>query len=327
MEVCLKSAHLLGSRWVGIDQSAHAIKAAVKKLLVAKAKYRFVEVEKENACKKPPAAAPAAGRLPEMRPPLFCAGRGRPLPAFALSVTVAAPVRPPQTDSMKPPPKESVLLGLLDPGEREKLLLQCATRKYARGEQIVREMENSNNMYFIERGKVRVTLFSRDGREVSFADLQQGENFGEMSVIDSKPRSANVIALTETDITIMPSAVFRRILHEHPAVALELLRQLTAMIRRLCDRIFEFSTIGVNNRIHAELLRLARKNLDLDGIARIPNVPTHAQFASRVSCHREAVSRELKALEKRGILQKKNRKLIVPKIALLQEMVDHVMGR
>ena len=121
MEVCLKAAHLLGSRWVGIDQSAHAIKSAVKKLLVAKATYRFVEVDKESACKKPPASLAAthgAGRLPEMRPTLFCAGRGRPLPAFALSGTVAAPARPPQTDSMKPQPKESVLPGLHDPGQR-----------------------------------------------------------------------------------------------------------------------------------------------------------------------------------------------------------------
>ena len=223
--------------------------------------------------------------------------------------------------------KSSALLALLDAGERKKMLAQCTTRRYAKGEQIVREMEQDNNMYFIERGKVRVTLFSREGREVSFANLEQGENFGEISVIDGKPRSANVIALTETDMIIMPPQIFQRIFHRHPAVAMELLQQLTAMIRRLCDRIFEYSTIGVNNRIHAELLRLAKKHLDLDGVVRIPNVPTHAQLASRVSCHREAVSRELKALENEGILLKKNRKLIIPEIRHLQKKVDQVLGR
>ncbi len=228
---------------------------------------------------------------------------------------------------MKSQYKGPVLFELLDSGEREKILAQCAVHKYAKGEQIVREMEQDHHMYFIERGKVRVTLFSADGREVSFANLGQGENFGEVSVIDGRPRSANVIALTEADIIIMPPDVFRQMFRRHPAVALELLQQLTAMIRRLCDRIFEYSTIGVNNRIHAELLRLAREHLDLDGIARIPNVPTHAQFASRVSCHREAVSRELKVLENEGILHKKNRKLVIPEIRRLQQMVDQVMGR
>ncbi len=221
----------------------------------------------------------------------------------------------------------AVLLRGLGDRERQKILAQCAVRRYARGAQIVREMELDHNMYFIARGRVQVTLFSSDGREVSFASLGQGENFGEMSVLDGQPRSANVIALSDTDMIVMPPAVFRRLLHKHPTVALELLQQLTAMIRRLCDRIFEYSTIGVNHRIHAELLRLARGNLDLDGVARIANVPTHAQLASRVSCHREAVSRELKALENGGVLVKKKRKFIVPKIRLLQDLVDQGAGR
>ena len=228
---------------------------------------------------------------------------------------------------MNRPPKIPVLLGPLDAGEREKLLARCVVRHYAKGEQVVREMDQDDQMYFIERGKVRVTLFSKEGREVSFANLGQGQSFGELSIIDGKPRSANVIALTDTDMIIMPSQVFQQMLHQHPAVALELLQQMAAMIRRLCDRIFEYSTIGVNNRIHAELLRLASAHLDLDGVARIPNVPTHAQFASRVSCHREAVSRELKILEKEGILQKKNRKLIIPEIRRLQDRVNRVLGR
>ena len=230
-------------------------------------------------------------------------------------------------NSMKLQHKGPALFGLLDTEEREKILAQCTAHRYAKGEQVVREMETDNNMYFIERGKVRVTLFSKEGREVSFSILQAGDNFGEMSAIDGKPRSANVIALTETEMIIMPPRVFRRMFHRHPVVAQELLQQLTAMIRRLCDRIFEYSTLGVNNRIHAELLRLAGDHIDLDGVVRIPNVPTHAQFASRVSCHREAVSRELKALENEGIVQKKNRKLIIPEIQRLQKMVDRAMGR
>ncbi len=229
---------------------------------------------------------------------------------------------------MKVKRKVSALLGKMARDERDKILAQCNQRSYAKGEQIVREMDwAEHNMYFIDHGTVRVTLFADNGREVSFATLGAGENFGEISAIDGMPRSATVIALTETDITIMSSQVFARLLGDYPKVARELLQQMSATIRRLCDRIFEYSTIGVNNRIHAELLRLARKNLDLDGIARIIEMPTHAQLASRVSCHREAVSRELKALEKRGIVVKKKRKFIISDIDLLQNMVDQVMRR
>lgn len=228
---------------------------------------------------------------------------------------------------MNQPQHRGPLLGQLCREEWESILVQCTTRRYAKGDQIVREMEQNNNMYFIDRGAVQVTLFSQDGREVSFATLEQGQNFGEISVIDGKPRSANVIALTETDMIIMPPKVFQQILHTHPAIAVKLLEQLSAMIRRLCERIFEYSTSDVKHRIYAELLRLGKHNIDLDGIVRISNPPTHAQLASRVSCHREAVSRELKSLEKEGILARKDRKLLILKIQILQAMVEQVMGR
>jgi len=228
---------------------------------------------------------------------------------------------------MKQERKGPALLSLLNRKERENVLLQCATRRYAKGEQIIRETEQANGMYFIERGRVLVTLLSEDGREVNFANLEQGENFGELSLIDGMPRSATVTALTETDMIIMSPRVFRRMLKRHPAVAFGLLKQLSGMIRRLCDRISEYSTAGVNHRIHAEMLRLACKHIDLDGVARIPNLPTQAQFASRISCHREAVSRELKSLEKEGILMKKNRQIIIPEIRRLQSKVALLMAR
>ena len=172
------------------------------------------------------------------------------------------------------------------------------------------------------RGAVRVTLFSSNGREVSFIDLAGGANFGELAALDGQPRSANVIALRETHLIIMPPQVFRRMLAAHPAVAEALLRQLTAIIRRLCERIFEYATSGVHARIHAELLRLARAHLDLDGVARIPRPPTHAHLASRVSCHREAVSRELKSLQNAGLITREKGRLVVPNLQRLQDLAN-----
>ncbi|MDA7968361.1 MAG: Crp/Fnr family transcriptional regulator [Gammaproteobacteria bacterium] len=228
---------------------------------------------------------------------------------------------------MKTPTRtEPALLAALAPEALEKIRAQCATRRYEKDEQIVGELERGKQMYFIERGRARVTLLSYGGREVSFVDLAAGENFGELSLIDGQPRSANVIALTECEIMVMPENVFQRLLDAHPRIAFALLRQLTAMVRRLCERIFEFSTIGVNQRLHAELLRLAKKHIELDGVARIPNAPTHAQLASRISCHREAVTRELNSLENAGVLAREKRKLIVPEIRRLQQMVDLVNG-
>ena len=92
-----------------------------------------------------------------------------------------------------------------------------------------------------------------------------------------------------------------------------LLRYLTGMVRNLSGRVYEFSTLGVNNRIHAELLQAgAKSGEDLDGVARIHQPPTHAQLAGRVSCNREAVSRELGRLDKQGLLVRSRGRWEVP---------------
>ena len=70
-------------------------------------------------------------------------------------------------------------------------------------------------------------------------------------------------------------------------------KALANQIRSLSERIVEFSTLGVNNRVHAEILRLAREVESRNGQYRISPAPTHADIASRVSTHREAVTKNL----------------------------------
>ena len=232
----------------------------------------------------------------------------------------------PSNAALSDTPK-SPLLSLLPDAYLASVLQKCSTKKYFRHQFIVRESERNNNLFIINTGRVRVTLFSMSGKEVSFVDMCAGENFGEISAIDGGPRSASVMALEDTEITVMPGSLLQTMLLDQPQVALQLLKQMASIVRRLCNRIFEYSTLGARNRIHSELLRLARENLDLDGKARIHSPPTHSEIASRVSCHREAVSREMKLLENQGVIEKRTKKLIVPDCKLLETLVLSVGGR
>ncbi len=218
----------------------------------------------------------------------------------------------------------SVLLKRLAKADRDQILARCRRKVYPRDSQIIREKDQDKNLYLVESGVLGVSQYASSGKEVSYAELGVGENFGELAAIDRKLRSASVIALTDCEVTVVPFSVFESRILSTQTTALEIMRQHCRIIRRLGERIYEFSTLSVNNRIHAELLRLARKNIDLDGVARILNPPTHARIGSRVSCNREAVSRELKQLEKKGILQKPDKRWVIPDCRLLQKMVDEV---
>ena len=206
--------------------------------------------------------------------------------------------------------------------DREALARLCRWHRYAANQYIIGHQDETNDVFFIAGGRVRVTIFSPSGKEVSFADLPAGKSFGEMAAIDGAPRSATIIALSDTVLASMPAKAFRRVLNDHPDVAAKVMQDLTGLIRKLSDRIVEFSVLAVRNRIHAELLRLARdQGLEAD-TAVITPVPTHSDIASRVSTHREAVTRELNVLTRDGLIERRDGTLVIVDIARLAKLVE-----
>jgi CRP/FNR family cyclic AMP-dependent transcriptional regulator len=203
---------------------------------------------------------------------------------------------------------------------------RCRFRRYLRDATIVDYQANKTDVFFIVNGQVRVTIFSKAGREVAFRDLDAGELFGELSAIDGKPRAANVVALTECVLAAMPESALWDVLHRHQSVADAMLRRLAGNVRTLTERVFEFSTLAVRNRIHAELLRLARNSDKGSRPIAIAPMLTHAELASRLSTHREAVTRELNELTRLGVIERSGNDLVVPDINALERLVTDVEG-
>jgi CRP-like cAMP-binding protein len=98
---------------------------------------------------------------------------------------------------------------------------------------------------------------------------------------------------------------------------------MVGVIRTLNERVVEFSTLGVKDRIHAELLRLAQAGRIVEGSGRISPPPTHAEIAARISTHREAVTRELKKLEREGIIEKTKGSIVIIDIEKFEKVVSN----
>lgn len=218
------------------------------------------------------------------------------------------------------------LLRELRPEELAALAKRCTWRRFAAKQEIVGYQDDTRDVIFVIEGRVRVVIYSISGKEVSFRDIETGSYFGEFSAIDGKPRSASVVALSKTLVAFMPAGVYWDVLREHPSVAAALLRQLTGLLRLYSERVFEFSTLAVNNRIHAELLRLARDHANGGNEATIAPAPTHAEIASRVSTSREAVTREFNNLARNGLIEQHGRELRVLDLEQLDRMVEEVLG-
>ena len=217
-----------------------------------------------------------------------------------------------------------VLCGLSE-AALEDLARQCAWRTYQTGQQIVSRESKDRHVHFIVSGAVRVGVYSASGREVAFRDVGAGKCFGEISAIDGLPRSANVEAITECTIASIAPQVFWALLEKHPQVMANVVRILTATIRSLSDRLFELSTLGIQNRVHAELLRLAREVGMRKGQSVILDpAPRHVDIASRISANREQVTKELSAMARHGLVAKQGRALVVPSLARLEQIVAEV---
>jgi CRP-like cAMP-binding protein len=191
----------------------------------------------------------------------------------------------------------------------------------------VHDGDRTDDVYFIVAGKVRATIYALSGKEVTFRDLGPGDVVGDLSAIDSGPRSATVVAIDESTVLSMSAASFWEVMQDYPAVSAAMLKELTKLVRTLSERVIEYSTLGVQNRLHAELLRLADAAGIADNAARIRPAPTHAEIASRIATHREAVTRELSHLASSGLLERMSGGgLVVKDVARLQRMVDEVKG-
>ncbi len=212
----------------------------------------------------------------------------------------------------------------LTEGERARIEHLCSWKTWERGEEILRIEEETRDVYFLMSGRARVIIYGSDGKPVAFRDIGPGDIFGEFAAIDEGPRSASVEALQTCMVACLAGGDFRRTLEAHPVVMKAVLMHVIAQMRVLTARIVEYSTLAVNRRIWAELLRLAKNGVADGNVVTIYPVPTHAEIASRISTHREAVAREFARLTQKGLIERQGHRIAVKDVERLARMLEDV---
>jgi CRP/FNR family cyclic AMP-dependent transcriptional regulator len=201
---------------------------------------------------------------------------------------------------------------------------KCSWRHSKAKEWIIDYQDDGIDVFFVAAGSVRILIYAKSGREVILADLNSGGFFGELAAIDGKSRSAGVLAVTDVIIAAMPGPVFMNTLRTYPDIAIRVLKLLAARVRVLDNRVLEYSTLNVKQRVYSELLRLGKPDTKDHRQAILSPPPIQSEIAARVSTHREAVVREMKSLEREGLLRRRRGALVltdVPK--LIQRLEKH----
>jgi CRP/FNR family cyclic AMP-dependent transcriptional regulator len=173
---------------------------------------------------------------------------------------------------------------------------RTVTRSYPKQAIIVNEGDDSDSLYLILAGRVKIYLSDESGKELILAIKGAGQYFGEM-VLDEQPRSASVMTLEPAQFAVLSRADFRDFLLKHPDVALTLIQNLIRVARGLNQNVRNLAMLDVYGRVARILLELA---VEQDGKMVIPDRMTQKDIAARVGASREMINRILRDLTAGG---------------------------
>jgi CRP/FNR family cyclic AMP-dependent transcriptional regulator len=215
----------------------------------------------------------------------------------------------------------------LSPEKEDAHRRHCLRKRYQEGELVLDFDDESTDVYFIVHGDLRVQIRTASGREMIFGDFGPGRFFGEMAAIDGLKRSANVTALTNAELCVVPGAVFLDIVLGEPQICRRLMRLLTLRIRELDWRLLEHSVLDLRHRLYAELLRLSTPRHGVCDQTIVSPPPRQQDLAARIGCRREQVSRELSMMIDEGLAEKTKGGLVLLRPATIQTRVREMLDR
>lgn len=194
--------------------------------------------------------------------------------------------------------KAGTRLPTLGDKELRALAAHAATKSFPKNTVIVSEGDETDSLYVILSGRVKVYVSDDDGKEIVLATQEAGEYFGEM-VLDEGPRSASIITLEASKFAVVPKAQFKAFLLEHPGFSIHLIEKLIRRVRVLTENVKSLALMDVYGRVARMLLELAR---DAGGKLVIDEKLTQQDIADRVGASREMISKILKDLADGGYI-------------------------
>lgn len=199
--------------------------------------------------------------------------------------------------------------------EQVRVLQPCLQqRSYPRSSFILRAGEETDALYIILSGRVKVLIPDEQGREVILAVMGPNEFFGEMGLLDDLPRSASVETLEACQMLRFPKSGFIACLKDNFDLAMIIIRNLVKRMREADRKIESLALIDVYGRVARLLLDQAE---EIDGMWIVKQAPPKQEIARMIGASREMVSRVVKDLQERGYIRAEKRKVyLLDKISM-----------
>lgn len=198
----------------------------------------------------------------------------------------------------------------IPPEVQERIAASASPRHFAAGQVIYIEGEPAEAFYLLERGWVKATRMSRDGREQAMLFLESGEIFGDIAVFSSTTYPGTVVALEDVDVWTIPADKFLELTNQYPALAMAVIRHLSDRVLHYISLVEDLSLRNVEARLANTLLQHAEAR---EGQLIVPrrDWTTFDAMAVRLGTVRDVLSRGLKTLEADGLLRVEKQAIVL----------------
>src|SRR5215210_1326863 len=201
------------------------------------------------------------------------------------------------------------LFAELSEPELQKIARVAVPRTYPAGTIILREGDPGDTCYVLERGQARVTRQHADGRTITLTNVGTGEIFGELAMFGGEVRSATVEAVDDVRAVAILAGDLKRLLNDHPEIAVKLLSALGEKLREANARIARQSFQKVSSRVAGVLAELAETGSRHGREVVVHS--TQADLAQLAGTSREAASRFLATLQRAGVVTTRRGRIVV----------------
>jgi CRP/FNR family transcriptional regulator len=183
-------------------------------------------------------------------------------------------------------------------------------RHFAAGQVIYVEGEPAASLYLLERGWIKATRMSRDGREQAMLFLKSGEIFGDIAVFSGTTYPGTVVALEDVDVWAIPADQFLELAKQYPTLAMAVIHHLSDRVLHYIGLVEDLSLRNVEARLANTLLQHAEMR---DGQLIVPrrDWTTFDEMAVRLGTVRDVLSRGLKTLEAEGMLRVEKQAIVL----------------
>ena len=196
----------------------------------------------------------------------------------------------------------------LNDAQREELASLAETVSYKKGDIVIHQGENSDSLYIILYGQLKVIFTDEEGHQTILAILGDKDFFGELSLLDSRPRSATVQAMQDSRLLRLNRQHILSFITASPGASMAMMQSMADRVRVLDETFCRFSHLDISGRILETLTRIAKQETDHLVTPKL----TQQDIADLVGASREMVNRTLKELKDAGEIQQEGKQFVIP---------------